>query len=224
MTFKANDSLTEQIAAHLGEHIIRGTLAPNARIQELRIAAELSVSRSSVREALLILERRQLIRIYPRRGAVVESMNADDVRAFLELWFLLLEQAMKSVAARWQHDDLAPLFECEAQLAIDRRQDDIAAFYATSFEFLGALYARCGNRYLQATLEEMQPLTRRCLYAIFRAGQPQLARAQAFIADAVSAIVARDGERIGALSRALHDTYSQVIVEATRALSAAEKV
>lgn len=62
------ESLSEQIAKHISEQIIRGELVEGERIQELRIAAELDVSRGSVREALLLLERTHLIEIYPRRA------------------------------------------------------------------------------------------------------------------------------------------------------------
>lgn len=68
MTVKATDSLSEQIAKSIAEQIISGELVEGERIQELRIAKELDVSRGSVREALLLLERTHLIEIYPRRG------------------------------------------------------------------------------------------------------------------------------------------------------------
>ena len=55
MRFQAPESLSEQISQHLGQRIITGQLQPGDRIQELRIAGELDVSRGSVREALLIL-------------------------------------------------------------------------------------------------------------------------------------------------------------------------
>ena len=68
-------SLTEQIAEHIAEAIIRGRMAPQERIRELRVAQELGVSRGSVREALLLLERRHLIQIVPRKGAVVAELS-----------------------------------------------------------------------------------------------------------------------------------------------------
>ena len=37
MTFKAPDSLSEQIADYLAERIIRGELAPGERIQEQKV-------------------------------------------------------------------------------------------------------------------------------------------------------------------------------------------
>ena len=65
MGFQAAVSLTEQIAEHLGSQIISGALQPLERIQELKVAGELGVSRGSVREALLILESRHLVEIVP---------------------------------------------------------------------------------------------------------------------------------------------------------------
>ena len=85
MTFKAAESLAEQIARHVGRQIVTGDLVEGERIQELRIAKELNVSRGSVREALLILERRHLINIYPRRGAVFAEMSAQQIKSLFEI-------------------------------------------------------------------------------------------------------------------------------------------
>jgi len=73
MRFQAPESLSEQIAQHLGQQIITGTMRPGERIQELKVAGDLDVSRGSVREALLILERRHLIQIFPARGRGVRA-------------------------------------------------------------------------------------------------------------------------------------------------------
>ncbi len=51
------ESLSEQIAKHISEQIIRGELVEGERSKNYAISAELDVSRGSVREALLILER-----------------------------------------------------------------------------------------------------------------------------------------------------------------------
>ena len=49
MTFKAPDSLAEQIAHHLAERIIRGELKPGERIQEQKVTLALNVSRGGLR-------------------------------------------------------------------------------------------------------------------------------------------------------------------------------
>ena len=87
--FKPSVNITEQIADFLEEKIVTGELKGGARIQEVKLAKELSVSRGSVREALLILERRHLIDVVPRKGAVVHSMSQQDAIEVLELLALM---------------------------------------------------------------------------------------------------------------------------------------
>ncbi|HEX6590426.1 MAG TPA: GntR family transcriptional regulator, partial [Moraxellaceae bacterium] len=43
MSFRASESLSEQIAQHLAQQIVVGDLVEGERIQELRIAKELNV-------------------------------------------------------------------------------------------------------------------------------------------------------------------------------------
>jgi DNA-binding GntR family transcriptional regulator len=90
MNLEEADSLSEQIAKYISEQIISGELVEGERIQELRIAKELDVSRGSVREALLLLERTYLIEIFPRRGAIVSEMSAQQVKLCLipMSWYL----------------------------------------------------------------------------------------------------------------------------------------
>ena len=140
MTFKANDSLTEQIARFLGKRIILGEMTAGERIQELRIAAELDVSRGSVREALLILERRHLVTIYPRRGAVVSALDADAADEFFELWFALVEQVLVAFCHSWHSEELAPFFDIGTRLAQAQQQEDLPAYYDSAIELLEKLY------------------------------------------------------------------------------------
>lgn len=86
MRFQAPESLSEQIAQHLGQRIVVRDLKPGERIQELKVSGDLNVSRGSVREALLILERRHLVEIYPRRGAVVSELTIDSVNALYDIY------------------------------------------------------------------------------------------------------------------------------------------
>ncbi|QEL54234.1 GntR family transcriptional regulator [Chromobacterium paludis] len=218
MTFKANDLLTEQIAQYLGKQIIQGEMRPGERIQELRIAAELEVSRGSVREALLILQRRHLVDIFPRRGAVVASISARDVRDFFELWFLLLDRVAQNLAAGWQNDDLARFIELMSQLEEAKRRDDLQAFYEFGIEFLSALYRHANNRYLTDTLNDMLPLTQRCLYAILRAGQTQIERTHLFLESLLKTLIARDTARLKQMVSEFGRDYSQLAQSAAEAL------
>ena len=116
MQQQETDSLSEQIAKHIGEQIISGELVEGERIQELRIAKELDVSRGSVREALLLLERTHLIEIFPRRGAIVSEMSAQQVRALFDTCSLLLGQIVQRIAETWRHHEIEQLQKLMEQI------------------------------------------------------------------------------------------------------------
>jgi DNA-binding GntR family transcriptional regulator len=218
MAFKANDSLTEQIARYLEQRIIQGEMPPGERIQELRIAAELEVSRGSVREALLILQRRHLVEIYPRRGAVVTSISPQDVRDFFDLWLMLLERAASDLCLSWKEKDLAALSVLAARMGECQENQDWKGFYQQAMAFLQQLYDCTRNRYLADTLNDLFPQTQRSLYAIMRAGQAQIPQTHAFFENLVSAMRARKPGQIHQMIAAFGGNYSLLAQEAAEAL------
>ena len=102
MNLEEADSLSEQIAKYISEQIISGELVEGERIQELRIAKELDVSRGSVREALLLLERTYLIEIFPRRGAIVSEMSAQQVKALFDTNVMVLGHIVQRISETWR--------------------------------------------------------------------------------------------------------------------------
>ena len=92
-------TVPEQVAAQVGDRIIAGTLAPGARIGEQELADEFAISRGPVREAIRILEREGLVAVLPRRGAVVSSLSAQELRELFEIRAGLVEIALRKVMA-----------------------------------------------------------------------------------------------------------------------------
>ncbi|MNP05534.1 HTH-type transcriptional regulator McbR [compost metagenome] len=197
MTFKAPDSLSEQIADYLAERIIRGELAPGERIQEQKVTQGLNVSRGSVREALLILERRHLVAILPRRGAHVTTMDERSVRSLCALmgeFYILLGNA---VAQKWRTDaDLRPFLEIQQRLQQARAQQDITVFVAESFAVMRAAYPFADNPYLQETVENLQPAMSRAYYLALDQRQASTDDYLELFARLLDAVVARDLPRI----------------------------
>lgn len=82
-------NLREQVAEQVRTAIIEGRLKPNDHITEAELTAQLGVSRTPVREALIILEREALIVSVPNRGCFVRAFNADDVEALFSMRTML---------------------------------------------------------------------------------------------------------------------------------------
>lgn len=92
-------TVPEQVAAKVGDRIIGGRLAPGARIGEQELADEFAISRGPVREAIRILEREGLVAVLPRRGAVVTSLSALELRELFEVRAGLFEMVIRKIVA-----------------------------------------------------------------------------------------------------------------------------
>ncbi|MDB6049900.1 MAG: Transcriptional regulator, GntR family protein [Pseudomonas sp.] len=193
MTFKAPDSLAEQIAHHLAERIIRGELKPGERIQEQKVTTSLNVSRGSVREALLILERRHLIVILPRRGAQVTELNAHNIQSLCTLMSELYILLAIAVANRWESPaDLAPFVQIQQRLKLSYERQDVKLFVEDSFNVMRAAFPFANNLYLQETVENLQPSMSRNYYLALDQRKAEMSEYLSLFGQLLEAVVARD--------------------------------
>ncbi|MQU54872.1 GntR family transcriptional regulator [Pseudomonas sp. FSL R10-1339] len=206
MTFKAPDSLVEQIAHHLAERIIRGELKPGERIQEQKVTLALNVSRGSVREALLILERRHLIAILPRRGAHVTELTAHKVQSLCTLMSEMYILLGNAVAQRWAVPaDLGPFLQIQQRLAASYERQDISTFVEDSFNVMRAAYPFADNPYLQETVENLHPAMSRAYYLALDQRKAEMSEFLALFAQLLDAVLARDLAQI----RVVLSSYAQ---------------
>ncbi|MDP4548956.1 MAG: GntR family transcriptional regulator [Marinobacter sp.] len=171
MRFEAPESLSEQIAQHIGQRIVVRSLEPGERIQELKVAGELNVSRGSVREALLILERRHLVEIYPRRGAVVSEMTLASVNALYDIYIDLLCMLGRKVLERWSGHEISGLAEqvrTHASLldGLNGARNDSEQVIDAGFELVRNACQMVENPFLQETLENFRPAISRTYYMV----------------------------------------------------------
>jgi DNA-binding GntR family transcriptional regulator len=82
-------SLREQVAEQIRIAIIEGRLKPNDHIVESQLTEQLGVSRTPVREALILLESESLVVSIPNRGCFVRAFSTDDVRALFSMRIVL---------------------------------------------------------------------------------------------------------------------------------------
>ncbi|GHF41525.1 DNA-binding GntR family transcriptional regulator [Amycolatopsis bartoniae] len=87
--------------------IVEGRLRPGERLIEQRIAAELNLSRTPVREAVRMLAADGLVVTARNRGAVVRTLGRQDILDTYELRARLESYACELAAGRATADDLA---------------------------------------------------------------------------------------------------------------------
>lgn len=81
IAFEAPESIAERVTDYLKKQLLVGEkFPPGSFIREADVASELGISRSPVREALKELAGHGLVRMIPRKGALVPQYNEGDIR------------------------------------------------------------------------------------------------------------------------------------------------
>ena len=189
------DSLSEKIAHHISEQIIIGDLVEGERIPELRITQELEVSRGSVREALLLLERTHLIEIYPRRGAIVSEMSAQQVTALFNITSLLLGKMVFHISEEWCLNDMMKIRYLLDQLTEQCHLGNIDKFYDLIFQDLVKQEELVGNLYVIKFYQELLPSIRRSYFLIINTSRRELLESLALFKLITDAILNRKSQQ-----------------------------
>lgn len=218
MTFHPSVNITEQIADHLADLVVQNELVGGTRIQELKIARELGVSRGSVRESLLILERRHLIEIVPRRGAVVNELLADDAIELTETLVANERRLLHKLVAR-RHIDriLDAALDAVERMEGAAREEDTKAAVDGQLTFFAALLLD-SSRYTRAVYDCLLPTSQRVIYYLIGHSNIDLHDVARFYRALHTALAERDCERIDELltgyqhrlTRLTHDAFGTV--------------
>lgn len=160
---KPRQSTTEWVASQLGREIIQAERVGGSRLQELTLAKQLGVSRGSVREALLVLERQQLIDILPRRGAVVREFHEEEIFEFSEIYTDLQKRLFKSICRMPTDVAQALSVAIEAKQRAVAAGDRAAAMFATE-QFIATLSEYGTNHYLVTLVRSLAPVRLRLAF------------------------------------------------------------
>ena len=153
-------SAADRAYAFVKRQIVTGGYPGGTLISEGEVSSAVEVSRTPVREAFLRLEVEGLLRLYPKRGALVVPVSADEIRDVLDARLVIEEHAARAAIAAGRHHELA------AELrAIFSKSDDPAAprdaarFTDLDQQFHITLVDAAGNRLLSgfyASLRDRQ--------------------------------------------------------------------
>jgi DNA-binding GntR family transcriptional regulator len=143
--------LREHVHEKLRQAIIAGQLPAGASLNERRVAAELGVSTTPVKEALRRLELEGLIRTEPRRGIRVtfDAAQAQEMalaRAALES--MIARQAATRISPAW----LKALRGIAAQMREATKDGAVRRLIALNESFHDAIHGASGCQYLQRLL------------------------------------------------------------------------
>ena len=147
--------LSQRAYNAIKEAILTLQIQPGEILSTIRLAKQLNISRTPVREALLRLERDGLVVVMPQKGAVVTGITVEDVREIYELRIILKSYAVKKAATTLTDEELAYLETVmqKADDAFTRGERKLASNIAR--ELHDVLINKVNNRRLTVFLEEL---------------------------------------------------------------------
>jgi DNA-binding GntR family transcriptional regulator len=176
------------------ERILDGRFAGGDLIREHDIAEPTGLSRTPVREAFLQLESEGLLKLYPKRGALVVPVSALEVETVMETRLLVERFALEQVAERRVDlaNDLAEAIADQEKLATEQDQ---VRFVEADREFHRIFMASAGNPILLELVDSLRDRQSRMgVAAIAR----EKGRMEAIIVEhheLADAVVQGDGDR-----------------------------
>jgi len=145
-------------AEQIRDAIVDGRLEPGRRLKEEQLASELGISRTPVREALLVLQAEGLVDALPNRGSTVRTYARRDLEEMYELREVLEGHAARRAAARVSGADLRALrASCERFTELVQGRD-VRALVTENGVFHQAILAAAGSERLAAMLREVVSL------------------------------------------------------------------
>ena len=157
--------LRDEVYRQVLDRIHRGDLPAGARLRDSELAAQLGVSRTPVREALLRLAREGVLESTMGRGFRVRSLDAaelEEVGAILGA----LESLALRLSAEPPADRLDRLSELDRRL--EQTRGDAAACLDIEDEWHRTLLEGCPNRRLLELIAALRQVPRRYLAAFMR--------------------------------------------------------
>jgi DNA-binding GntR family transcriptional regulator len=159
--------LRDEVYRSVVRRVVSGELEADARLSDATLAAELGVSRTPVREALVRLEREGVLRVEPGRGFFVLPLSARRLRETAPLLAALEGLALRG-SFPLPEAVLAELERLNAQ--IEAAADDPERGVALNLQWHGALVAASQNQRLAEIMTGLARVLRRHAWAYWRDG------------------------------------------------------
>ena len=152
-------SAKERAYRHTKAGILDGSLPGGDLISEGQVAEALAMSRTPVREAFLRLEAEGLLRLFPKRGALVVAVSPAEVEAVLEARELVEGHALAKLCAATEVERAAVVVRLRQVLAEQRVAGDAGdetAFAEGDRRFHTTLVESAGNPILTELYDSLR--------------------------------------------------------------------
>lgn len=156
LTEQDRATLQFKVTTKLRELILKGEFKMGERLMQEEWAKKLGVSRMPLREALRQLEVEGLVRIEPRRGAIVTPVSIEDIEEIYQLRALLEGEAVVKALPFLGEEEINELENIYGRmLMLKADEHDMEEFMALNSEFHRIIREGCPWRRIQGFIETL---------------------------------------------------------------------
>lgn len=149
-------TLQFKVTSKLREVILSGEFEPGERLVQEEWAEKLGVSRMPIREALQQLEVEGLVKIEPRRGAIVTPISTEDIKEIYFLRSLLEGEAVKMSLSNLTEEDVIQLESLyNEMIALEKNDLDVQTFTELNKQFHKIMRSRCEWRRIHQIIDAL---------------------------------------------------------------------
>jgi DNA-binding GntR family transcriptional regulator len=164
-------SLREQVYEHLRAAIESGELEPGTFLDQNAISADLGISRTPLRDALIQLDLEGFVEVLPRRGVRVRQLTLSDVRHLYEIIGALEGAALLASRAAVEPGDLSRMTRLNREMSAALDSGDFDLYYSLNVQFHRVFLSWSDN-------EELKRSVRVCRQRLY-----DFPRERAFVAE-----------------------------------------
>lgn len=154
------EPLSYTVKTVLLDRIVRGEYEPGERIVESRLARELAISQSPVREALRDLAAIGLVEIESRRGARVRRPTAKELSDVSQVRSEIDALAARLAAERLTDDEIEALKETHRLMTECLEDEDYVGMTRADAEFHNIIATASGNEAVERVFAQLEPFAR----------------------------------------------------------------
>ena len=151
---------TEQIYRLLRSRILEGKLAPGSRLIERKLAEELNVSKTPVREALVRLSKDGLLDGEAHRGFWVAELTGEEAREIYDLREMLEGFAAREAAKKINQQGCRKLASFLEEFEVYYNQGNLSAYNDTDIRFHNFLIEISANQRLYHLVSHLRAQSR----------------------------------------------------------------
>ena len=160
--------LSKKVYRVLKSKITKGSFEPGSKVLEGRIAEQMGISRTPVREAIRELAAEGFVTLSPNQGVVVRSVSAESIREVLQIHSVLEGLAARLSCEVINEEDLKELENYVNKMEKFANKRDSSAYSEVDLKFHELIVNTCRNKRLIQMRKNISDQAQRCRISSLR--------------------------------------------------------